>query len=102
VRSAISFQPIPILIDGNDTEGRLVLHDGRLVAVLARLDGESHDVASKGRWHLEAGLGPCQAIGTSLFNTLEDAAAWAYDRLWPGARLRVPSDPPSARAAPPP
>jgi len=41
--SAVSFQSIPVLIDGHDTEGSLLLHDGQLVAVLARLDGQSHD-----------------------------------------------------------
>ncbi len=40
--SLISFQPIPILIDGHDTQGQLVLVDGQLVAVLSRLDGETH------------------------------------------------------------
>jgi hypothetical protein len=81
MRSAISFQSIPVLIDGHDTEGSLVLHDGQLVAVLARLDGDSHDPELKGRWHLEAGLGPCQAIGTWLFENLEEAARWAFDRV---------------------
>ena len=81
MRSAISFRPIPVLIDGHDTEGSLVLHDGQLVAVLARLDGENHDPEVKGRWHLEAGLGPCQAVGTRLFENLEEAARWACHRI---------------------
>jgi hypothetical protein len=81
MRSAISFQPIPVLIDGHDTEGSLVLHDGQLVAVLARLDGETHDPELKGRWHLEAGIGPCEEIGTRLFENLEEAARWAFDRV---------------------
>ena len=86
--SAIPFQPIPVLIDGHDTEGSLVLHDGQLVAVLARLDGESHDPEFKGRWHLEAGLGPCQEVGTHLFGSLEEAARWAYHRV-NGLRTRT-------------
>lgn len=81
MRSAISFQSIPILIDGHDTHGSLVLHEGQLVAVLARLDGEIHDQAVKGQWHLEAGFGPCQANGTQLFVTLETVAEWAEDRV---------------------
>ena len=56
----ISFQPIPILIDGHDTQGRLVLVDGQLVAVLARIDGEAHASEVKGQWHLEAGFGPAR------------------------------------------
>ena len=86
MRQASAFQAIPVLIDGNDTEGRLMLHHGQLVAVLARLDGEYHDPGLKGRWHLEAGFGPCHDGGTRLFETLEDAARWAYDRVrrgWP-------------------
>jgi hypothetical protein len=39
--SAISFQAIPVLIDGHDTEGSLILDNGHLVAVLARPDGEN-------------------------------------------------------------
>ncbi len=79
--SAISFQTIPILIDGHDVEGCLVLHDGQLVAVLARLDGEIHDEQSRGRWHLETGFGPCQAVGTHLFETLDEVSAWARQRV---------------------
>jgi hypothetical protein len=79
--SAISFQSIPVLIDGHDTCGSLVLHDGQLVAVLARLDGESHDPEFKGRWHLEAGIGPCQAVGTLVFDNLDEAERWADERV---------------------
>ena len=86
MRSAISFQPIPVLIDGHDTEGSLVLHDGQLVAVLARLDGESHAPEFKGRWHLEAGFGPCGEVGTRLFENLEEAAQWAFGRVQTNSR----------------
>ena len=44
---AITFQAIPILIDGHDTQGQLVLFDHQLVAVLARLDGDAHDPKMK-------------------------------------------------------
>jgi hypothetical protein len=79
--SVITFQSIPVLIDGHDTEGSLVLHDGQLVAVLARLDAETHEAGVKGRWHLEAGFGPCQAVGTLIFKSLDEAGAWAYDKV---------------------
>jgi hypothetical protein len=79
--SAISFQAIPILIDGHDTQGQLVLIDGQLVAVLARLDGDAHDAAMKSWWNLEAGFGPCQAIGDNLFQTLNDAEAWVRQKV---------------------
>ena len=86
MRSSISFQPIPVLIDGHDTEGSLVLHDGQLVAVLARLDGESHAPEFKGRWHLEAGFGRCEEVGTRLFENLEEAAQWAFGRVQTNSR----------------
>jgi hypothetical protein len=89
MRSAIAFQPIPVLIDGDDTEGSLVLHDGQLVAVLVRLDGESHDPGFKGRWHLEAGFGPCEDIGTRVFENLEEAARWAFGRVQPNWRRQA-------------
>ena len=91
--SAISFQAIPILIDGHDTQGQLVLMDGQLVAVLARLDGDAHDAAMKSWWNLEAGFGPCQAIGDNLFQTLNDAEAWVRQKLAAHSSARAQSRP---------
>jgi hypothetical protein len=70
-----------VLIDGYDTHGQLVLADGELTAVLARLDSETHDPTFRGWWHLEAGLGRCNEIGTQVFATLDDAGAWVQSRL---------------------
>ena len=78
---AITFQAIPILIDGHDTQGQLVLFEGQLVAVLARLDGNAHDPAMKSWWNLEAGFGPCDAKGDNLFKTLDEAGAWVRQRI---------------------
>ena len=89
--SAISFQAIPILIDGHDTQGQLVLMDGQLVAVLARLDGDAHDPAMKSWWNLEAGFGPCQAIGDNLFQNLHDAEAWVRQKLAAHSSARAQS-----------
>jgi hypothetical protein len=89
--SAISFQAIPILIDGHDTQGQLVLMDGQLVAVLARLDGDAHDAAMKSWWNLEAGFGPCQAIGDNIFQTLNDAEAWVRQKLAAHSSARAQS-----------
>lgn len=75
----VSFQSIPILIDGHDTQGLLALLDGQLVAVLSRLDGEIHDADLKGHWHLEAGFGPCQDAGR-VFATRDDITAWVARR----------------------
>jgi hypothetical protein len=78
---AITFQAIPILIDGHDAQGQLVLFDEQLVAVLARLDGDAHDPAMKSWWNLEAGFGPCDAKGDNLFKTLDEAGAWVRQRI---------------------
>lgn len=72
----ISFQPIRVLIDGYDTEGRLVLADGQLAAVFVRLDGTYHDPDHVGWWHLEAGFGRCDIRNAPLFRTPAEAGAW--------------------------
>jgi hypothetical protein len=77
--SSITFQTIPILIDGHDTQGLLALLNGQLVAVLARLDGDVHDPELKGKWHLEAGFGPCEATG-EVFQTQDAVARWVQQR----------------------
>jgi hypothetical protein len=77
----ISFQTMRVLIDGHDTEGKLVLVDGRLAAVIARLDGKAHPSKDRGQWHLEAGLGKCAVRTTHLFKTPEDAGAWVEGTL---------------------
>jgi hypothetical protein len=78
---AISFHPMRVLIDGKDTEGKLVLVDGQLAAVIARLDGTTHRSKHKGQWHLEAGLGKCAVRTTHLFKTPEEAGAWVERTL---------------------
>jgi hypothetical protein len=73
----ISFLPLRVLIDGHDTDGRLVLADNQLAAVFVRLDGTHHDPDHNGWWHLEVGFGKCAATTTSrLFKTPEEAGAW--------------------------
>ena len=74
--SGISFQPVRI--DGHDAEGSFLLHDGQLLAVVARLDCESVAPEFKGRLHLEAGFGPCEKVGTRSFENLDEAAQWAF------------------------
>jgi hypothetical protein len=93
--TSISFQPIPILIDGHDEQGQLVLVDGQLVAVLARLDAEFHEPSNKGWWNLEAGFGPCcfspcARSQDDLFESLAEAEVWVQDRLR-DRHLRVPA-----------
>jgi hypothetical protein len=77
----ISFQPMRVLIDGHDSEGRLILADGQLAAVIVCLDGEHHDRDCQGRWHLEAGFGKCNIKGAPLFKTPDEAGAWVEQTL---------------------
>jgi hypothetical protein len=77
----ISFQPMRVLIDGHDSEGRLILADGQLAAVIVCLDGEHHDRECKWRWHLEAGFGKCNTRDARLFRTPEEAGAWVEQTL---------------------
>jgi hypothetical protein len=77
----ISFQPMRVLIDGQDSEGRLILADSQLVAVIVRLDGQTHHPEHRGRWHLEAGFGRCEARNAPLFRTLDEAGAWVKRTL---------------------
>jgi len=78
----ITSQPVKVRIDGHDSEGRLIFADDQLSAVIVRLDGEAHVPEHKGRWHLEAGFGPCDArIAPPTFATPEEAEAWVQQRL---------------------
>jgi hypothetical protein len=59
--------------------------------VLARLDGDAHDPAMKSWWNLEAGFGPCQAIGDNLFQTLNDAETWVRQKVAAHSSARAQS-----------
>lgn len=71
----LAMSPIQVNTGSRDTDGRLVLADAHLVAVLVRLEGEEHG-SLRGSWLLEAGFGPCQAVALNAFPTLRDAGTW--------------------------
>jgi hypothetical protein len=77
----ISFQSIGVLINGHDSEGRLVLANDQLAAVIVRVDGQTHARKDKGRWHLEAGFGKCHVRSGPLFATPDEAGAWVKRTL---------------------
>ena len=79
----ISFQPIPVLIDGQDNEAKLILTDGQLTGVIVRLDSEIHPPEIRGRWRLAVGFGKCNVLGPPLFMSPEEAGAWV-EQLLPG------------------
>ncbi len=74
---------IPVHTGAADEEGRLVVANGRLVAVLVRLADQVH-TNLVGCWFLEAGFGPC--AGTApVFDSLEGARSWIANRLGSGS-----------------
>jgi hypothetical protein len=70
----ITFQAIEVLTASEDSEGRLVLVDGKLAAVLVRLSDPAHDPLLRGAWYIEAGLGLLDGQHR-LFASLDEASA---------------------------
>lgn len=73
----LELRPIEIA-DERDQVGRLVLCDGRLVAVLCQLSDEHGDVA--GRWFVECGFGQFGGV-EEYFDNLEIAETWFRNAL---------------------
>ncbi len=59
VEPLVVLQPISVDTASPDQTGMLVIVNGLLVAILARLDAPWHE--RPGAWHMEAGLGPLMA-----------------------------------------
>jgi hypothetical protein len=81
MRRNISFRPPRVLIDGHDSEGKLILADSQLAALIVRLDGEHHVPEHRGCWRLEPRLGKCAVSTALLFRTPEEAGDWVRQRL---------------------
>lgn len=79
---ALHVRPMRVGTGSADEEGRLVLADGRLVAVLVRLEDAAHS-GLVGSWYLEAGFGACADARPPVFDTLDAARAWVRRRLAP-------------------
>lgn len=73
----IDFQPIELCHE-HDTEGRLVLIEGKLAAILARLS-DTHG-PSAGKWFIECAFGPFARCDLE-FEDLDAARAWFEQRL---------------------
>jgi len=71
---------VPVNTGSHDDDGRLVLADGRLVAVLVRLADQAHAEQS-GAWFLEAGFGPCAGAQFAVFDSLDVAQDWVRRKL---------------------
>jgi len=71
----LHFHPVPAHTASGDEDGQLALVDGRLVAVLVRLDDETHE-EMVGTWFLEAGFGPCARVAAPMFRSLDAVRSW--------------------------
>lgn len=76
----IEFQPVKVGTGSADEEGRLVFHDGKLIAVLVRLDDANHGPAL-GQWSLEAGFNGVDSVKPPLFANLTAAERWLDRQL---------------------
>jgi hypothetical protein len=75
----ITFEPIPVALDDERLEGRLVLADANLVAVLVMLSPSHEEFA--GKWFAEALFGPLAEEGNPIFSDLEEARSWIISRV---------------------
>ena len=88
VEALLVLQPIAVDTGSADTDGRLVIANGMLVAVLVRLaddalaeDEDQHERV--GGWFLEFGLGRLRGLRPAPFDTLEDATRWLRRQMRP-------------------
>jgi hypothetical protein len=76
MNSNVAFQPIDVATASPDSEGRLVLLNGALAAVLVRLEDDTHGADVQGLWFVEAAFGALSGLsGNATFATLEEAAS---------------------------
>jgi hypothetical protein len=82
----ITLQAMPVMADGGSHEGQLILADGQLVAVFARVTPEE-TAGGRGQmegWFLEAGFGPCGSLMSArppVLADLDEAVTWVRARL---------------------
>ena len=74
VETLLVLQPILVDTGSPDREGRLVLANGLLIAVLVRLDTPEHEVGPG--WFVEAAFGRLFGVSAPIFDTLEEATRW--------------------------
>lgn len=77
---SVQFVPQDILTGSPDQTGHLVLADGKLAAILVRLDDPAHG-DDLGRWFLEAGFGRLSKPFKPTFKDLAEAEAWVREHL---------------------
>ena len=81
---AIHTQQISVRLGSDPEQGALLLAGDELIAMVVRLDPVlyANDPDIAGKWSLELGFGACTfRKETILFETLEEAQAWARQCL---------------------
>ncbi|MFD1704641.1 hypothetical protein ACFSCV_16665 [Methylopila henanensis] len=76
----MEFLPVKVETGSADEEGRLVLRNGKLIAVLVRLDDLDHGPVV-GQWSLEAGFNGVDSTKPPLFANLAAAERWLNRQL---------------------
>ncbi|GLK80041.1 hypothetical protein [Methylopila turkensis] len=76
----MEFLPVKVETGSADEEGRLVLLNGKLIAVLVRLDDPDHGPVV-GQWSLEAGFNGVDSTKPPLFANLAAAERWLGRQL---------------------
>jgi hypothetical protein len=71
----ITWRPVRVGVGSLVEEGRMVLVNGTLVALLVHLTGPYDTPELHGKWFVEAGFGP-HSDKQELFSTLEEAEDW--------------------------
>ncbi len=71
----ITWRPVRVGVGSSDEEGRMVLVNGKLVAILVHLTGAYDNPELRNKWFVEAGFGPLSEKH-ELFSTWEEAEAW--------------------------
>lgn len=79
VETLLVLQPIGVNTGSPDQEGRLVLANGLLIAVLVRVEIPEHSPSTY--WFVEAAFGKLQGLHTPLFESLEIASKWMRHHL---------------------
>lgn len=79
VETLVVLQPILLDTASRDQDGRLVMANGRLIAILVHHE-DLDEPANRG-WFLEAGLGRLQGLRPARFDSLDAATRWVRLRL---------------------
>lgn len=73
-------QPVKVLIDGHDSEGRLILADDQRSAVIVRLDCQT-SIGAQGALAPGSRVRQLQRPGCTLFKAPDEAGAWVKTTL---------------------